>query len=302
MKLSNLVNNTIVKSVIKFIFSFLNDKQIIKLQYRIVLRRKLNLENPKRFTEKIQWYKLNYRTELMTQCADKYLVKKYIHDKGFEDTLVKLYQVCENFNEIDFDKLPNSFVIKSNKGSGTNLFIKDKKSIDIKSLRNQVEKWNTVNTVLMGREWAYNNIKHKIVVEELLIDKNSNLGGLNDYKFFCFNGSIKYVLFDMDRGLDHKRNFYDDEWNLLNVQSIKPYRSRTEVPIPRPGGFEYMKEIAMSIAKDFPFVRVDFYWVNGKVYFGEITFYPWSGCAQFSPDNFDYKMGNLLELPSKTCF
>lgn len=296
MNLNKLVNNVFIKTFMKVVFKFLSDKQIIKLQNRIVLKTKLNLENPKRFTEKIQWYKLNYRTELMTQCADKYRVRSFIQNKGFNDTLVKLYQVCDTFKDIDFDKLPNSFVIKSNKGSGTNLFIKDKKSMDLKSLQKSVEKWDTVNTILMGREWAYKNIKHKIIVEELLIDKDSNTDGINDYKFFCFNGSVKYVVFDTDRDTEHKRNFYDCKWNLLDVQSVYPRRKNTDISIPKPGGFNYMVQIAESIAEDFPFARVDFYWINGKVYFGEITFYPWSGCVRFSPDSFDYEMGNCLNL------
>lgn len=294
MKIKRLVNKPFVKKGIQFFFNYLSDEQVINIQYRTVLKRKPNLKEPKRFTEKLQWYKLNYRTPLMTQCADKYLVREYIKEKGYENILVQLYKVCNSYEEIDFEKLPQSFVIKSNKGSGTNLFIQDKESVDLSNIREPIMSWNTVNTILMGREWAYKDIKHRIVIEEMLVDKSNTTSELNDYKFLCFNGSVKYIWVDTDRQTDHRRNFYDLEWNLLDVQSDYPLSKEN---IPKPGGFDYMVEIAETIAKDFPFVRVDFYWVNGKVYFGEITFYPWSGCVQFKPDSFDYRLGELFQLP-----
>lgn len=296
MKLNKFVNNSLIKGLMKRIFHFLSDEQVINMQYRAVLKRKPNIKKPQRFTEKIQWYKLNYRNELMTRCADKYLVRRYIEEKGYKDILVDLFQVCDEFNEIEFSRLPTSFVIKSNKGSGTNLFIEDKNSIDKESIRKTIETWDTVNTVLMGREWAYKDIKPKLVVEELLVDKKNVTGELNDYKFLCFNGSVEYVWCDVDRHSGHKRNFYDLNWNLLDVESDCPKSDRS---IPKPNGFNYMLEISKKIAKDFPFVRVDFYDIEGKVYFGEITFYPWSGCVQFTPDEFDYQLGDLLELPIK---
>jgi len=292
MTLKRIINNYFIKGLLKFIFVFLSDEQIIKIQHRVVLKRKLNLKKPQRFTDKIQWYKLNYRKPLMTQCADKYRVREYIEEKGFADTLVELYQVCETFEEINFEKLPKSFAIKSNKGSGTNIFVEDKGKIDKKHLQKEINSWNTVNTVLLGKEWAYENIKHKIVIEELLIDENTQ-SGINDYKFLCFNGEVKYIWIDTGRHNEHKRSFYDLNWNLLNVKTDVP---STKIPVDKPLGIDYMLEIAKKIAGGFPFVRVDFYWVNGQVYFGEITFYPWSGCVQFTPDEFDFELGRLLTL------
>lgn len=128
--LKNILNKFLIKKLLSILLSIFSDEQIVKLQYRLLVKRKLNLKNPKRFTEKIQWYKLNYRNPLMPQCVDKYYVREYIREKGYGDTLVKLYQVCEAFDEIDFEKLPNEFVIKSNKGSGTNIFVRDKSSIN----------------------------------------------------------------------------------------------------------------------------------------------------------------------------
>ncbi|WP_130860463.1 ATP-grasp fold amidoligase family protein [Gracilibacillus phocaeensis] len=294
MTLKKIVNNSLIKGIMNFIFKFLSDKQIIKIQYIATLKRKPNLKEPKRFTEKIQWYKLNYRNSLMTICADKHLVKDYMKRKGYENILVKSYQVCDSFNEIDFDKLPDSFVVKSNKGSGTNMFVKDKHKVNKQILKKEVEKWNNVNTVLMGREWAYKNIKPKIVVEELLVDNTNKTGELNDYKFMCFNGKVKVVWCDVDRYSGHRRNFYDSNWELLEVRADCP---NMDMKIPKPKEFKYMKEVAEAIAADFPFVRVDFYEIEGKVYFGEITFYPWSGCMQFTPDGFDYDLGGMLILP-----
>lgn len=289
-----IINNYFIKKIISIIFKFISDEQILKLQYRILVGRKLNLHRPKRFTEKMQWYKLYYRNPLMTQCVDKYRVREYILDKGYGDTLVNLYQVCETFEEINFDILPNQFVIKSNKGSGTNIFVRDKNLIDYKSVKKEIKSWNMVNTVLLGREWPYEDVKPKIVIEELLVDNKSR--DIKDYKFLCFNGIVKYIWVDSNRDTNHKRNFYDLNWNLLDVKSDVPVSDET---ISKPEGFDYMVEIAESIGQDFPFVRVDFYWVNGKVYFGEITFYPWSGCVKFTPDKFDFELGNNLILPNK---
>lgn len=291
--LKKILNNYFVKKIVSIVFKLLSDEQIIRLQYRVVLNRKLNIKNPKRFTEKIQWYKLNYRNTLMTQCVDKYRVREYIHKKGYENTLVKLYQVCDTFEEIDFKNLPNKFVIKLNNGSGTNIFIDEKKSINYGAIKKEIENWDMVNTVLLGREWAYEDVEPKIIIEEMLVDKQTH--DIKDYKFLSFNGKVKYVWVDSDRTSGHKRNFYDLDWNLLDVKSDVPVSKEN---IPKPNGFDYMLKIAESIGEDFPFARVDFYWVNGKVYFGEITFYPWSGCVKFSPDNFDYKLGKLFTLPS----
>lgn len=294
MRLKKIINYPFIKKIINFIFKFLSEEMIIKLQYRVTLKRKLNLNPPKRFTEKIQWYKLNHRIPLMTQCVDKYLVRDYIQEKGFENTLVKLYQVCENFDEINFEKLPNKFVIKSNKGSGTNVLIKDKKSMNFNAIKREVQNWDTLNTVLYGQEWAYKNVKHRIVIEELLEDNENENGEIHDYKFMCFNGAVKFIWVDAGRSTNHKRNFYDINWNMIDVKSDV---LNTQEIISKPGGFDYMLEIAELIGQDFPFARVDFYWVNGKVYFGEITFYPWSGCIQFTPDKFDYVLGNELIIP-----
>lgn len=280
------------------ILDILPDKTVIKLQYYASLGRWPNLKKPQRFTEKLQWYKLNYRTPVMTQCADKYKIRFYLKDKEYEDLSPELYQVCDTFEEIDFDKLPDAFAIKCNNSSGTNIFIKDKSKMNLDEIAEEVRSWKKVKTISAGREWAYENIEQKIVVEELLVSKDgTQKDSLNDYKFLCFNGEPKLLWVDMDRASNHKRAFLDLDWNMLDVTSN---RTKTDEFIPKPYGFEKMIEVAKDVAKDFPFVRVDFYSLNEKIYIGELTFYPWSGCVEFTPDSFDFELGSYFTLPPVT--
>ena len=280
------------------VLDVLPDKFVVKMQYYASLGRMPNLKNPQRFTEKLQWYKLNYRTPLMTQCADKYKIRFYLKDKGYEELSPELYQVCDNFDEIDFEKLPESFAIKSNNSSGTNVFIKNKAEMDLEKVRAEAAGWKKVKTISAGREWAYQDIEPKIVVEELLVSHDgTQKESLNDYKFLCFNGEPKVLWVDVDRGVDHKRAFFDMDWNVLDITSN---RTKSDKPIPKPYGLDKMLEVAKDIAKDFPFVRVDFYSLNEKIYVGELTFYPWSGCVQFTPDSVDFELGSYFKLPPVT--
>ena len=269
------IKDKMSKKTRRRLYKFLNilpDRLVVRLQYYASVGRWPNLKNPKRFTEKLQWYKLNYRTPLMTQCADKYKIKFYLKDKGLEEYVPKLYQVCDKFEEIDFEKLPESFAIKSNNSSGTNVFIKDKKDINLEEIKKEVTSWKKVKTISAGREWAYKNIEQKIVVEELLVSLDgTQQDSLNDYKFLCFNGEPKLLWIDMERATSHKRAFLDINWNKIDVASN---RTKTDEDVPKPYGLDKMLEIAKDISKDFPFVRVDFYSVNQKVYIGELTFYP----------------------------
>ncbi|ALC92666.1 carbonic anhydrase [Bacillus sp. FJAT-18017] len=267
---------------------------MVKLQYRIKMGRKLNLKNPQRFTEKLQWYKLYYRIPLMTQCADKYKVREYIKSKGLSNTLNKLYAVHDSLDEINLTSLPEKFVIKTTNGSGTNFFCRDKSKFSLEDVKSSLSDWVKRDIYSAGREWSYKDVAPKVIVEELLEDKKNQFDGINDYKFLCFNGKAKYIVLDVDRHIEHKRNIYDIDWNFINVSTDHPNISES---IPKPEGFEEMLAIANQLAADFPFVRVDLYWVNGKVYFGELTFYPWTGYVQFNPDEFDFILGNQFDLP-----
>lgn len=276
---------------------FIPDKFMIKLQYYIKLKRKLNLSTPRRFTEKIQWYKLNYRLPVLKQCVDKYLVRDYVKLKGLHHTLNILYGVYYNYKDIIIDELPDRFVIKStNGGGGINVILcDDKEKLDYQALEKTVKSWLKPKKISGGREWAYYDLKPKIIIEEYLSNEVCPEEGVIDYKFFCFNGEVKYLVVDIDRYTNHKRNFYDKDWNYLDVSS--DCLSAGDI-MPKPEGFEEMIDVASKLAEDFPFVRVDLYYVNNATRFGELTFYPWSGYVEFEPDEFDFILGEKFELPS----
>ena len=277
--------------------SFVPDSIMLKLQYRIKMGRKLNLHHPESFTEKIQWYKINYRNPLMGQCVDKYTVRKYVESKGLATTLNKLYAVCSDPGDIDFDVLPERFVIKSTDGGGGEniLICKDRSAIDVKETISELRRWKNKKNINAGREWAYTCIdESRYIVEEYLENDENPEAGISDYKFFCFNGKPYCIAYDVDRYIGHKRNFYDTQWNNLHVTTdCDTFDDGLAI---RPEGLEDMLKVAEILSKDFPFVRVDLYFIKGKVYFGELTFYPWSGYVKFKPEDFDYKLGNLMNI------
>ncbi len=275
---------------------FVPDVPMLRMQYRIKLHRGLHLRKPQRFTEKLQWYKLNYRDPVMRGCVDKYAVREYVKSKGLEDTLVKLYGRFDSVNDIDWDALPNSFVIKTTHGGGglSVAICRDKSKLDIEKMKRRFSfKGTEVEKNIGGREWAYYGLKKAIVVEELLVNEEKPEAGINDYKILCYDGKPECVIVDVDRYIGHKRNFYDTNWNDLHVTSDCPAIDR---PIEKPENLAEMLRIASVLSEDFPFVRVDLYNVSGKIYFGELTFYPWSGYVQFNPDKYDFEFGKDFEL------
>ena len=291
-----IISSQKMRFAILRMLKFVPDKAMIKLQYRIKLKRKLNLKDPKRYTEKIQWYKLYYRNPVMMECVDKYGVRKYIEKKGLGNILNQLYQVVDRPEEINFDQLPDKFVIKTTNGSGTNILVKDKKTLNIAETKKKLNDFLNMAEASAGREWAYGGTSKKIIVEELLEDNSNKDKGISDYKFLCFNGKPVYVVYDKDRFSDHKRNFYDVNWNYVKVDSDCPC---FEDSVKKPENYEKMVEIASVLSRDFPAVRVDLYNIEGKIYFGELTFYPWSGYVQYTPDSFDFELGKYFVLPEK---
>ncbi|MFW6016721.1 MAG: ATP-grasp fold amidoligase family protein [bacterium] len=290
-----IVRNQNTRFKLLGLLKWVPDKTMIKIQYRMKTGRKLNINKPKRYTEKIQWYKLYYKNPIFTQCADKYRVRKYVRSKGLGDILNRLYGVYENIEEINFDKLPKKFVIKTINGSGTNIFCKDKDNLDIDYVNKRLKNFFMRSSVSAGREWCYYNISQKIIIEEFLEDENNPGKSINDYKFLCFNGQVKYIVLDVDRFTNHKRNFYDVNWKYLKVDSdCSTYGDIVK----KPAALEDMIDVANKLAEKLPAVRVDLYWVNGRIYFGEMTFYPWSGYVNFNPDEFDFVLGNEFELPN----
>ena len=296
MEYKKIIKSKKTRSTILSLLSFIPDRIMLQLQYKIKFDRSLNLKNPIRYTEKIQWYKLNYRDPVMPQCVDKYTVRDYVKRKGLERILIPLYVHVNNINEIEWNKLPNEFVIKStNGGGGLNVIIcRDKSTFDIDKaifkLKNKKQKAHTG-----GREWAYYGLEPSIIVEKLLVNEENPESSVEDFKFYCFSGEPKYVHVDLDRYTSHKRNFYDIQWNLLTLESEYPNAKRV---IDKPKNFNEMLQVARTLSEDFPFVRVDLYNIRGKIYFGEMTFYPSSGYAPHNPDEWDYTFGKNFELRS----
>jgi len=278
------------------LLDFVPDKLMIYIQYYIATGRFLNLKNPSRYGEKLQWYKLYYRDPLLTQCADKYLVREYVSSKGLNDILIPLYGVYDNANEIDFDSLPSSFVLKTTNGSHTNILCKNKSNLNIENTKLQLNKWLLERTAKAGREWAYYNIKPKIVCEEFLDVSSEN--DLIDYKFFCFNGEPYCLFVIMDRTLKDgiKLGVFDLEFNQLKYQRSDTFTTKN---IKKPKNYDKMLYIVRVLSKDFPHVRVDLYNLDGKIYFGELTFYDASGYTIYDPDEFDYILGEKFILPEK---
>lgn len=281
------------------ILSFVPDKTMLKLQYYLKMGRKLNLKDPQRYTEKLQWYKLFYRNPLMIKCVDKYDVREYVISLGLKHILNECYGVFDTSKNIDFDKLPEQFVLKDTLGSGGNSIIicKDKSKFNVDKYIDKMNEWTNTRTIRSGgREYPYySGKKHRIIAEKLLKSTDS-IEDLPDYKIFCFNGKAKYIVIDIDRYIEHKRNFYDMDWNNLHITSDCPPADRN---LNVPQNFSEMISIAEKLSANFPYVRVDLYNVLGKIYFGELTFYPWSGYVQFSPDSFDYELGKSFDIPIK---
>ena len=232
----------------------------------------------------------------MHNCVDKYDVREYVKNKGLGNILVRLIGKYDSVNDIDWSILPNKFVIKTTHGSGgLNVVIcDDKNKLDISEIREKlIISKEPVKKNTAGREWAYYGLQPGIIVEELLINKDNPAAGINDYKIFCYDGCAKYIVVDIDRYIGHKRNFYDRDWNNLNITSDCPPAKQD---IRKPYNLSKLLEVAEKLSEGFPFVRVDLYDVDGKIYFGELTFYPWSGYVQYTPDEWDYRFGEDFVL------
>lgn len=276
---------------------FIPDKPMLKLQYRIKCGRKLDLKNPKRYTEKIQWYKLYYRDPVMQQCADKYWVREYVKSKGLEHILNDLYAVFETPESICLDELPDRFVLKLSNGSSTNLLVEDKHSLDLDQVKAQFKDFYAQSGASAGREWVYKTDQKPVIVAEQYLEDPTNVNrALRDYKILCFNGKPEYIICVDGRYTDQYCHVvYDTQWRK---QDVIIGESSAAADYEKPEKFEQMLEIASTLSKDFPAARIDLYHIQGEIYFGEITFFPWSGYMSFTPDSFDEKLGDCFELPA----
>lgn len=276
---------------------WLPDSLMLRIQYRMKTGYRLNLKNPKRYTEKLQWYKLYYRTPLITRCSDKYTVRQFVRSKGLGKYLNELYAVYDRAEDIDFDKLPDSFAMKCSCGSGMNYFVTDKSKEDPEKLRKLAAKWLKDDTGFsVGREWGYKNCRPRILFERLLPRNERN--DMPDYKFFCFYGKV-YCLYKMVDYVDNHAKgrlaFYDRNFKKLPYYR-QDYGHLTEEQ-EKPACFEEMLKAAEILSSDFPHVRVDFYDIGGRAVFGEMTFYNACGFFRFEPDEFDFILGKQFRLP-----
>lgn len=270
----------------------LSDEAYLKFIYKRRFKRELDLTNPRSFNEKMNWLKLYDRNPLYTQLADKYEVKKIVAEKIGAEYVVPNYGVWDRFEDIDFDKLPDQFVLKTTGDSSGVIICKDKKSFDRDSAAKKIKHSITRNWYYRTREWPYKDIKPRIIADRLLDEHTGR--ELQDYKFWCFNGVPK-VMYVTNKGKNIAENFYDMDFNPININHGFP---RVSPEFSKPSGFEKMKQLAASLSKDIPFVRVDFFYVNNKIYFGEFTFYDWGGLRPFVNYKMDLEIGKWLTLPN----
>jgi len=267
----------------------LDDKLYLKLRFKQKMCKKLNLENPKTFNEKLQWLKLYDKKDIYTKMVDKYDVKEYVSNMIGDEHIIKTLGIYDDFDEIDFDKLPGQFVIKCTHDSGGIVIVKDKTKFDIKKARKKINRCLKHNYYYFGREWPYKNIKPRIIIEEYMGEN------LNDYKIMCFNGEPYYSFVCTDRNSSQGLHvtFFDDKWSKMNFERHYPSSNKK---IDKPINYDKMLELSRVLSKSIPFVRVDWYEINNKIYFGELTFFPGSGFEEFTPEEWDYKLGDLIDL------
>lgn len=266
-----------------------SDLELITKLYKAGTGRDVDLVNANRYTEKLQWLKLYYRDKKMEMCADKYLVREYIRKKGYEYILNDVIGVWDNVDHINISELPQKFVLKATHGSGMNLIVKDKSNINWFIWKKIMKLWLKQNIFIEGREWVYENLKPKIICEKYMEDLS---GELKDYKLICSRGNILFIQVDSNRFTNHQQTYYDTKWNKLPFTTGE---SSTEEEEPK--NLSKMIEIASELSKDFSTVRVDLYNLNGKIYFGELTFFGASGFYSFEPDEYDKYWGGKVTLP-----
>ncbi len=291
---------SMIRKILGYIFKRLNflfpDEIYLKILYLIYMGKKLDLENPKTFNEKLQWLKLYNRMPEYVTMVDKYAVKQYVSDIIGQDYVIPTLFDWERPQDIDFERLPDKFVLKATQAGGSMgvVICKDKSSLNTAKVIKRLKIAFRRGLYAMYREWPYKNVPKRIILEPFIED--SSLGELRDYKFFCFNGKCKFFKVDFDRFSEHRANYYDTEGHLL------PFGERDLPPdyekeIRLPDSLTEMIQIAEKLSSHNPFLRVDLYEANGKVLFGEMTFYPASGFGSFTSDEWDYKLGEWLNLP-----
>lgn len=281
-----------IKGIGKGMIRKFPDNLYLKIKYRYIFKKPLNLKNPVTFNEKLQWLKLYNRKDLYISLVDKYEVKRYVEEKIGKEHIAKTIGIFNDFKEINFNKLPQSFVIKTTHDSGGVVICKNKDFFDIEEARKKIEKSLKTDFYSLGREWPYKNVNRRILIEEYLEDESYN--ELKDYKVFCFDGEPKYIQLDYNRFIKHQRNMYDINWNLLPIRYT--YDSDKSRVFDKPERLSEMLELARKLTNGIPFVRCDFYILKDRVVFGELTFFPGSGFEKFEPNSYDDEFGKFIYI------
>lgn len=279
--------------------SIIPDHLYLKWLFRLKMGKRLNLDNPQTFCEKLQWLKLYNRKPEYTQMVDKYEAKKYVANIIGEEYIIPTLGVWDKFEDIDFDKLPNQFVLKTSHGGGNTgvIICKDKASFDKAMAKQKLERSLKSDIYKSLKEWPYKNVKKRIIAEEYIEVRGQQ--DLPDYKFFCFNGEPKYCQVIRNRNTKETIDFYDMEWSHMPFVGLNPIAKNGENPIDKPLDFSKVLTICNKLANNIPFSRIDLYITNGRIFFGEITFFPAGGIGRFVPEEWDYTLGCLIHLPIK---
>ena len=271
------------------------DTIYLKCAYYDKFGKKLNLRKPVSFNEKLQWLKLYDRKLIYTTLVDKFAVKKYVADIIGEEYIIPTLGVWDQFDDIDFSCLPDKFVLKCTHDSGGLVICTDKRQLNMEEAKNKINASLKRDYYLNGREWPYKNVPRRIIAEKYMADN------MSDYKLFCFHGIPRITLVCSDRftedGLGLREDFFNENWEHLNLR--RPTHGNADFPIPCPKSYGLMKELAIKLSEEIPFARVDFYEVNGRAYFGEITLFPASGFEGFRPEAWDVEIGSWITLPRK---
>ena len=270
-------------------------KLYLKKVYKKTFGKNLDLKDPKTFNEKIQWLKLYNKNPLYTKMVDKIEAKDIARKKIGSEYIIPTIGIYNKFDEIDFGKLPSSFVIKCSHDSGGIIICKDKSKLDINQAKNKIEDSLKKNFYYMSREWPYKNVKPRILIEEYLDELSDNI---IDYKFMCFNGKVKYIFTCTERFSNEglKVTWFDTKWIKQNFERHYPASTKK---IKKPKNLGKMIKIAEKLSNGIPFIRIDLYNINGKILFGEYTFFPGAGLEEFTPEKWDKKLGSLITLPEK---
>lgn len=274
----------------------ISDRRYLEIWYRLKTGEKLNLDNPRTYNEKLQWLKLYDHQPVYTTMVDKYAVKQYVTQQIGGEYVIPLLGVWNSPEEIDFDSLPDQFVLKVTHGGGSSgvVICKDKDKLDKKKVIYKLRRCMVTDGSIRNREWPYKNVPRRVIAEEYIEDDTTK--ELRDYKFFCFNGVIKCFKIDFNRFVEHRANYYDKDYNLLPFgEAVCP--PNYNIILKRPQNFEKMIDIVEVLSQGIPFVRVDLYNVGGKIYFGEFTFFPAAGCGKFIPPEWDALLGDWIHLP-----